>query len=418
MTESFPDTTSQIAETRRIARLEVERIIARYRVALMGVVFFASIVTKPFQYSDTWFPTWFTGGLLAGSLLQVKWATRKNLPDWYGFGLLLLDIVCASAFFPLMLLFESQEAPSAERARWAVYFLGPALLVVLFVASLRHRERDMLIGGILGAVGFLFGAVIRDGWHPAQLQVSLLIVLTGLLGVEAAKRSARELDTLSRLQLLQRFVPEAAADRVLRGSLHNILALGGMERLVTVMMTDLRGFTGLAESLAPQAVVEQLNAYYRVVLEVVEEEGGALDKFMGDGALIVFGLGVETPDGGATAALKVAQKLPPAIDRHNAERAAKGLQPLLMGIGVHTGTVVAGNLGVPGRRLEYTVVGDAVNIASRLESLTKELATPVLISAETVARLSPEASAGLRRLPAVTVRGRRGAVEVFTLQPG
>ena len=134
--------------------------------------------------------------------------------------------------------------------------------------------------------------------------------------------------------------------------------------------------------------------------------------------LVVFGLpvgGAGPPDHGATAALACARGMLGRLAEHNQERAARGLLPLQMGIGIHTGPVVAGNIGVPGRRMEFTCIGDAVNTAARLEGLTKETGAPVLVSAETASRLGP--SERLRELAPLSVKGKSEPLRLYALEP-
>jgi adenylate cyclase len=150
------------------------------------------------------------------------------------------------------------------------------------------------------------------------------------------------------------------------------------------------------------------------MLEQIDRFGGSLDKFIGDGSLVVFGLSGGAEDVGAQAAVDCAQAMLDALEGLNAQRAESGLPPLRMGLGLHTGTVVAGNIGAPGRRLEFTVIGDAVNTAARLEGATKALGRPLVISQTTVARLRDPA--GLTELPPVQLRGREEALRVFAPQ--
>jgi class 3 adenylate cyclase len=211
---------------------------------------------------------------------------------------------------------------------------------------------------------------------------------------------------------LRRYLSPAAVERVLRDDPDAATAVGGKLLTVTLLAADLRGFTALSEKLSPKEIVEQLNAYHAVMIEVIEEHRGAIDKFIGDGTLVVFGLD-EEPSAAARSAVACSRAMLEALDAHNAERAARGLDPLRMGIGVHTGSVIAGNIGVPGRRLEFTVIGDAVNTASRLEGQTKIAGTPVLVSNDTAELL--ESEAGLRELSPVTMRGKEKSLRVFAL---
>jgi adenylate cyclase len=178
----------------------------------------------------------------------------------------------------------------------------------------------------------------------------------------------------------------------------------------------------MSEALSPEQVVEQLNEFHGAMLEQIEAHGGVLDKFIGDGILVVFGFERATERGGANAAeedagarhaVDCAHAMFRALESLNAVRGRRGDAALRMGVGVHTGPVVAGNIGAPGRRLEFTVIGDAVNTASRLEGMTKELGTPLLVSAATAERLDD--SHELRELAAVTARGKTTAIRVFGL---
>ena len=168
----------------------------------------------------------------------------------------------------------------------------------------------------------------------------------------------------------------------------------------------------MSENLPPTEVMAQLNAYHGAMIDVIERHGGAIDKFIGDGTLVVFGLDGPA-EAAAASAVACAGAMLEALAKHNEQRAAAGTSPLAMGIGVHTGPVIAGNLGVPGRRLEFTVIGDAVNTVSRLEGQTKASGTPVIVSGETAALLP--SMRPLRELSPVSLRGKEKVMRVYGL---
>jgi adenylate cyclase len=164
-----------------------------------------------------------------------------------------------------------------------------------------------------------------------------------------------------------RYLPKAVADRAMANQ--GDLGLGGEEKEVTILFSDIRGFTSLSERLAPPEVVKMLNEYYTRMIDVLFENDGTLDKTIGDAIMAVFGAPV--PDSESTAkALRTALGMMAELKKFNAERQARGEEPVLIGIGVNTGVVVAGNLGSV-KQLSYTVIGDEVNLASRMCSNAK-----------------------------------------------
>jgi len=291
----------------------------------------------------------------------------------------------------------------------------PTFLLVLVAHLLRSDGRVSLLGGVTAALLIPPILLQHEPPNPFIFGLSLGAVLVGLMGWATAQQTRRNLETFARLQLLRRYLSPQAVERVMLDHPDAALSLGGRLVTVTLLATDLRGFTAMSEKLAPGEVVAQLNAYHGAMLAEVRKHGGVLDKFIGDGALVIFGLPigpVEAPaDCGASAAVACAKDMLAALARHNAERAKKAQDPLRMGLGVHTGPVVAGNIGAPGERLEFTVIGDAVNTAARLESLTKEANTPLLISSETADRLGD--AKGLRELEPMHAKGKETALRVF-----
>lgn len=201
---------------------------------------------------------------------------------------------------------------------------------------------------------------------------------------------------------------------VARQLLQDGAALGGEERDVTILFADLRGFTSLSERLSPRELVALLNRYLDRMSAAIEAEGGIIDKFIGDEIMALFGAPVEQPDA-ADRAVRAALRMRAALAALNAELAAEAGPTLAFGIGINTAQVVAGNIGSH-RRLNYSVVGDGVNVAARLQTLTRQpdLAADIIVSAAAL-----RACAGrfrTRDLGRIQVKGRAQHVQVFALE--
>ncbi|MBI5382450.1 MAG: adenylate/guanylate cyclase domain-containing protein [Opitutae bacterium] len=202
--------------------------------------------------------------------------------------------------------------------------------------------------------------------------------------------------------------PEVAAQLLRDGG-----ALGGEEREVTVLFADLRDFTAMSERLPPRELLALLNRYLDRMSAALEREGGVIDKFIGDAIMALFGAPLDQADA-ADRALHAALALQTALAGLNEELAAEGRPTLAIGVGINTARVVAGNMGSH-RRLNYSVLGDGVNVAARLEALTRhpEYAATILASAATL-RAARDRYA-TRALGEITVKGRKEPVGVHAV---
>jgi adenylate cyclase len=192
------------------------------------------------------------------------------------------------------------------------------------------------------------------------------------------------------------------------------LRLGGVRLVSTVLFADIRSFTSFAERTAPDRVIEVLNRYFGEMSDAVLDNGGTLVAFLGDGLIAVFGAPVECADHADRALAAAREMLRERLPRFNAWVVERGYdEPFRMGIGISSGALMSGNVGSE-RRLEYTAIGDTVNTAARIESLTKELGHPVLLS-ESTRDLLAAGPDGLVYVDEVTVRGRRAPTRLWAL---
>jgi adenylate cyclase len=223
-----------------------------------------------------------------------------------------------------------------------------------------------------------------------------------MLVVEDITREKRIRGTMAR------YMTKEVMDKLLESG---DAALGGTAQEVTILFSDIRGFTPLSESLGARETVALLNDYFAAMVDVVLDHGGMLDKYIGDAIMAVFGAPF-TGEHDADNAVQVAGEMMQTLVKLNTRRRAAGLQTIAIGIGLSCGEVVAGNIGSP-RRMDYTVIGDSVNVASRLEGANKLYGTDVLMCDSVVACL--HVPPRLREIDLLCVRGRTQPVRVFEL---
>ncbi|MEZ4320541.1 MAG: adenylate/guanylate cyclase domain-containing protein [Myxococcota bacterium] len=297
-----------------------------------------------------------------------------------------------------------------------------------WLAGLAFLVLDVRRGGALLAVS---GLVLPAAGYGAfaGLDVLLPVASVGLalgvvftvaftwryLGEESEKRQLR--------RIFQRYVSDAVVDDIL--SSPDGLRLGGERRQITVLFSDIRNFTTLSETLEPEEIVEMLNVYFERACRPILEQGGVVDKFIGDAVMAVFGAPVHSDDHADRAIAAglemsaVANDFQQWVTQRFGDR---DLPPFDVGIGIHTGAAVVGNIGFE-RRTEYTVIGDAVNVASRLEGLTKTMGCRLLASQDTLDATAHGSSARAPgtpryrtgRLADMTVKGREESIRVVEI---
>lgn len=209
-----------------------------------------------------------------------------------------------------------------------------------------------------------------------------------------------------------RYVSQHVMDRILQSE--GSLKLEGERRKVTVLFSDIRHFTSLSEKLPPEQVVLILNEYFKKMIEIIFRNHGTLDKFLGDGLMVEFGAPLEDPQQ-ETHAVTAALEMQRELQKLNAEWEKIRRPRFDIGIGIHTGFAIVGNVGSE-QRIEYTAIGDTVNIASRLQTSTKTLQTPVLISEETFSAL-PQGMFKFKNLGPIPVTGREQPITAYAILP-
>jgi class 3 adenylate cyclase len=418
----------------------------------------------PFRIARFTFAIWLLIGVLEALILWPFWGDILFVNEAYQYhATLSLALVClVGPITAILIYFAVERVWEAELP----FFLCEMLPRDISMHSMTFRQRLLYIFA-LSILPMVFMAVeahnqarqVADSPTPRLLRellykevylVGLWILVMGVLAVTLGRSMVEAVETLRRKMTavcegdLESHVPVVSNDefgdlaagfnamvdglrqeRVIRGlfgryvspqvaehAIEHGAMPGGQTVEATVLFADIRGFTSLAEQMPADALIALLNRYFTTMATVVTEHGGLVNKFGGDSLLAIFGMPLNPLDDHPARAVQAAVGMYFALQAFNDDQRRRDEPPLHIGIGIATGTVVAGNVGSE-ERLEYTVIGDTVNLASRLESMTKSVNAVVLLSEQTARAV--QAWATLRYIDEVDIKGKCDPVPVFSL---
>lgn len=359
--------------------------------------------------------------------------------------LIFVDVSLLTLLFITPNPFLGEEIPTALTYRFDTFSY---FYIILAVGTLAYSWRTVWAMGswvaLLWLAGFLgvswFGheipglseaaALAFDGYpsvakelDPNSIQPSVrvqeivvFLIVAAILAVKGWRSNQllmRQAEIAAERASLSRYFPSSLVD-VLASSDRDIGAVRTQD--VAVLFTDIVGFTQFAETHSPEEVMDLLRRYHAFVERCIFQNGGTLDKYLGDGVMATFGTPETTPDDAANA-LKAAQQLIEETKSFNQDCEVIGIDPIKVSIGVHYGPVILGDIG-PSRRLEFAVIGDTVNVASRLEASTRELECHCVISDELMRRAEPSTGHSKQidftSRDSIKLRGRNTPIKIWT----
>ena len=362
-------------------------------------------------------------GYFVLSIASLMLARPRLFRRWYASAFIALDMAYVWAVMAL-------GALDIEFGRVALLPPFTLAFVLLALGAMRYSPTTMITGAAVWLAGGVVVWILNDVGRqphlpqlaaglgavvdtaPANVLRGLFVVsMTAVLAIavwRARRTLLRAIEQTQAAANLARYMPQPVADRMATAGAH---AVGrGRRQSVAVMFADVRDFTGLTETMDPADVGVLLTDLRRVVSDVIAAHGGIVDKYIGDAVMAIFGAPEPAPDD-AGRALTAAQAMAPALATWNEARAATGQAPARMGVGLHYGEVLAGVVGDT-TRLEYTILGDTVNVAARVEALTKEVGSALLVTGPVLAAAAADTDAW-QALPAQTLRGRSAEIALY-----
>ena len=370
---------------------------------------------------------WVLASYVVFTLVRLALAYRRRLPNWLLYVSVIMDMALLLALIWSFHIKYNQPA--------SFYLKVPTLLYVfIFIAlrALRFEVRYVLVAGGVAALGWLLMVLYVVSVDPANPMITRnyveymtsnsvllgaefdkvisILMVTAILAIAIARGRRLLIDSVvegSTARELSKFVPHEVARQAKSGE-EQMKAGQGVVREASILFTDIEGFTTISESLTPTELIATLNEYFDVVTKPIIEHGGVINQFQGDAILATFNIPDALPEHAAQA-VRAALEIQAAL-RLSTFGAGVVLRSR---VGINSGEIVGGLVGT-GERLGYTVHGDEVNLAARLEQLNKEYGTRIIVSQRT-RELAGESNFHFKRLGTTTVRGRAASVVIYTV---
>lgn len=406
MPAADPEPEALVRAALEAQRVRTARVLALVRLVGVGAVLALVLVLVLGAGAHDWRVLLPIVGTYAAGAVALFAAVRAStaVARWAGLGVAFVDVPVV--FWAQWLSVPVSPSPGGV----AGFTLGIFVLLLLLGALSLSVPQTLLVAAVAAVAEVLLQR--EAGIRPGAWAVSIVVLGCAAAAASFLVRRVRALvDRVTaeqrKRERLGRYFSPSVAER-----LQNQPAGAGRPdaQEITVLFSDIRDFTSVSAALGPTEVVRMLNEYYARMVEKVFQHGGTLDKFIGDGIMAYFGAPLPDADH-ALHAVDCATAMLGELEALNATRSARGAAPLRIGIGLHTGVAVVGDIGSPAHRLEYTAIGDTVNVASRIEGLTKAAGAPVLVSGATRDRVGERYA--FRALEPMSIRGKSEPLAVF-----
>jgi len=315
-------------------------------------------------------------------------------------GILILSLVLPNDL-------SNSELLTEGRMRW-VQIIELIGIIIIFWAVGKRKVGSLLIA--FGVLPFALGNInsirtLDDMWLHGGFGVFTVMMTIGL----AVKMRSLELEIHQTLDVFRRFVPDPILEKIANKGLRSIKLGGAEENIATVLFADIRGFTTIAEDLTPNETLNYLNEFMTCMQPEIVKKGGFINQYVGDEIMAIF-----HNEGHAEAAIDTAIEMLNVLKEQNPKQTAKGNPEIKIGIGINTGKVIWGTIGSESR-MESAVIGDTVNLASRMQSLNKEYKTQILISDSTYADLRNVNKFNIKEVDTVKVKGKTQPTTVYEI---
>ncbi len=426
----FPVEKTEIEKILLKEEYKAERFISVIRVILLAIILLemllVGLITK--EHSTLKIVPVFSG-LLVFSLLMMLDTIIFGSKRYYHFFTRLFKyfIILVDTFIVgLLTYFLISTTPQGQQNPWGMSLVFLGFDTILFVTTIfRYSKIASIYLGVVSVLCFvglsfymnhyqnLLELVIYQGSYNMAFEITFWVIVSlSILSTILNKNVWAILVKNKKQEQLSRFLPETIVNDILNGNKE--ISLGGSKQQVTILFSDIRNFTAMSENQDPEEVINFLNSYFNDMIEILFRYNGTLDKTMGDGMMAIFGVPFSTGND-ADHAVSTAIDMIRKIQAFNGLREIQGQEPIRIGVGIHTGEVVVGNVGTA-RRMEYTVIGDTVNTASRLETLNKQFGTSIIISQATRDALKQDYA--IQPLETVPIKGKQNQVQIYQVDPG
>lgn len=393
--------TRELKNEKRVAWI---RFLALCPMSIIDILAYYDIVVltgKPASFLTITLDLFF---LLSGTIVLVLLLFDK-FSKYLTYFIIFFDY----SFVLLSILFD----PSVSKEKYSIGWVALVGPIFFFIINLlRYSKRATILAGSLSILVFLI-CIFYFNVHQQNDIIPMFIAMLIMIGIGYSITSSNKdmMVEANAKKMMERYLPPQLIEELYTNKAS--LELGGKVQKVSILFSDIRSFTAISESMKPSEIVLFLNDYLSEMTDIIFHNKGTIDKFIGDAIMTVFGAPIQSNDD-AYRAVKSAIEMNQSLVHFNNShpQLKKGLE---IGIGIHTGEVITGNIGSD-KRLDYTVIGDNVNLSSRIQDLTKYYKCPILISESTVKELPPEIIDKefiIREVDKVIVKGKTEFVKIF-----